>query len=61
MEFLPSFLRRHFAGKVVVASRNVGCFLDHERGIMKAYRVKRIRKDQVVVLAFDEYREYTKY
>ena len=27
MEFLRSFLRRHFAGKLVVASRNVGCFL----------------------------------
>ena len=27
MEFLCSFLRRHFAGKPVVASRNVGCFL----------------------------------
>ena len=27
MEFLYSFLRRHFAGKPVVASRNVGCFL----------------------------------
>ena len=27
MEFLRLFLRRHFAGKPVVASRNVGCFL----------------------------------
>ena len=27
MEFLHSFLRRHFAGKPVVTSRNVGCFL----------------------------------
>ena len=27
MEFLRSFLRRHLAGKPVVASRNVGCFL----------------------------------
>ena len=27
MEFLPSFLRRHLAGKLVVASLNVGCFL----------------------------------
>ena len=27
IEFLRSFLRRHFAGKAVVASRNVGCFL----------------------------------
>ena len=27
MEFLRSFLRRHFAGKQVVASRNVDCFL----------------------------------
>ena len=27
MEFLRSFLRRHFAGKPVVASWNVGCFL----------------------------------
>ena len=27
MEFLRSFLRRHFAGKPVVASRNVVCFL----------------------------------
>ena len=26
-EFLRSFLRRHFASKPVVASRNVGCFL----------------------------------
>ena len=26
MEFLQSFLRHHFAGKPVVASRNVGCF-----------------------------------
>ena len=27
MEFPYSFLRRHFAGKPVAASRNVGCFL----------------------------------
>ena len=27
MEFLRSFLRRHFAGKPVVAQRNFGCFL----------------------------------
>ena len=27
MEFLPSFLRRHFAVKPVMESRNVGCFL----------------------------------
>ena len=27
MEFLQSFLRRHFAGESVVVSRNVGCFL----------------------------------
>ena len=27
MEFLRSFLRRHFAGKPVAASRNIGCFL----------------------------------
>jgi len=27
MEFLRSFLRRHFVGILVVASRNVGCFL----------------------------------
>ena len=27
MEFLRSFLRRHLAGKPVVASPNVGCFL----------------------------------
>ena len=27
MEFLRSFLRRHFAGKTVVASRNVDSFL----------------------------------
>ena len=27
MEFVRSFLRRHFAGKPVVASRNVSCFL----------------------------------
>ena len=27
MEFLRSFLRRHFAGKPVVALPNVGCFL----------------------------------
>ena len=27
MEFFCSFLRRHFAGKTVVASSNVGCFL----------------------------------
>ena len=26
MEFLRSFLRRHFVGKTVVASRNLGCF-----------------------------------
>ena len=26
MEFLRSFLRRHLAGKPVVASRNIGCF-----------------------------------
>ena len=30
MEFLQSFPRRHFAGKPVVASRNVGCFLRQE-------------------------------
>ena len=27
MEFLRSFLRRHFAGRPSVESRNVGCFL----------------------------------
>ena len=27
MEFLRSFLRRHFTGKPVLASRSVGCFL----------------------------------
>ena len=27
MEFLRLFLRRHFAGKPVLGSRNVGCFL----------------------------------
>ena len=27
IEFLQSFLRRHFAGKPVMASWNVGCFL----------------------------------
>ena len=27
MEFRRSFLRRHFAGKPILASRNVGCFL----------------------------------
>ena len=27
MEFLHSFFRRHFAGKLAMASRNVGCFL----------------------------------
>ena len=27
MEFLRSFLRRHFAGKPAVASRYLGCFL----------------------------------
>ena len=27
VEFLGSFLRRHFAGKLVVTSQNVGCFL----------------------------------
>ena len=27
MEFLRSFLGRHFTGKQVVASGNVGCFL----------------------------------
>ena len=27
MEFLCSFLKRHFAGKPVVAPQNVGCFL----------------------------------
>jgi len=27
MEFLRPFLRGHFAGKPVVASRNFGCFL----------------------------------
>ena len=32
MEFLRSFLRRHFAGKLVVASWNVGCFLKLRAG-----------------------------
>ena len=27
MEFMRSFLRRHLAGKPMVASTNVGCFL----------------------------------
>ena len=31
MEFLRSFLRRHFVGKLVVASQNVGCFLRQEQ------------------------------
>ena len=28
MEFLRSFLKRHLAGKPLVASPNVGCFLN---------------------------------
>ena len=32
MEFLRSFLRRHFARKLVVASWNVGCFLKLRAG-----------------------------
>ena len=35
MEFLRSFLRRHFAGKPLVASRNVGCFLRLLRKIVE--------------------------
>ena len=31
MEFLHSFLRRHLAGKPVIASLNVGCFLGLHR------------------------------
>ena len=31
MEFLRSFLRRHFVGKPVVVSLNVGCFLRRAR------------------------------
>ena len=34
MEFLHSFLRRNFAGKTVVASRNVGCFLTIPTGML---------------------------
>ena len=37
MEFLRSFLRRHLAGKPVVASPNVGCFLrlvSYQRGCL---------------------------
>ena len=32
MEFLRSILRRHLAGKQVVASPNVGCFLRLSKG-----------------------------
>ena len=35
MEFLRSFLRLHFAGKPLVASRNVGCFLRLLRKIVE--------------------------
>ena len=34
MEVLGSLLRRHFAGKPVVASRNVGCFLKSLDGVV---------------------------
>ena len=34
MEFLRPFLRRHFAGKRVVASQNVGCFLLSLRNLL---------------------------
>ena len=35
MEFLRSFLRLHFAGKPLVASGNVGCFLRLLRKIVE--------------------------
>ena len=34
MEFLQSFLRNHLAGKPVVASPNVGCFLRLSAGLV---------------------------
>ena len=35
MEFLGSFLRRHFAGKPVVASQNIGSFSGyHSHGLL---------------------------
>ena len=37
MEFLYSFLRRHFAGKPVVALRNVGCFLSLSFQLLKMH------------------------
>ena len=37
MEFLYSFLRRHFTGKPVVASQNVGCFLSLFFQLLKIY------------------------
>ena len=38
MEFLRSFLRRHLAGKPVVASPNVGCFLRLANDYKKNFR-----------------------
>ena len=38
MEFLRSFLRRHLAGKRVVASQDVGCFLRPCNRLCSFYR-----------------------
>ena len=41
MQFLPSFLRRHLAGKPVVESPNVDCFL---RLSLIESQIKRLKK-----------------
>ena len=48
MEFLRSFLRRHFVGNPV-ASRNVGCFLRlHREGIYTSFKHQLLASIEVV-------------
>ena len=49
MEFLRSFLSRHLAGKQVVASPNVGCFL--RLGAIESVLLK-IKKNGKITLAY---------
>ena len=53
MKFLHSFLRRHFAGKPLVTSRNVGCFLGLQPPVVQKadsaiFRINLLPLDSVI-------------
>ena len=56
MEFLRSFLRRHFAGKPVVTLRNVVCFLKIPTGNVNLFNINKeeslncLSNDMIIIL-----------